>query len=91
MNWGWARSQTRDKKAIEERSDTIQEQCDTIQEQYNTIQGRLHAKNDKTFGTAHIPKDKNDLSEVVTDELMLPGKILETVSGRKVIKSVFYD
>jgi hypothetical protein len=91
MNWGWARSQIRDKKAIEERSDTIQEQCDTIQERYNTIQGRLHAKNDKTFGTADIPKDRNDLSEVVTDELMLPGKILETVSGRKVIKLVFYD
>jgi hypothetical protein len=53
--------------------------------------GRLHVKNDKTFGTANIPKDKNDLSEVVTDELMLPGKILETVSGRKVIKSVFND
>jgi hypothetical protein len=40
MNRGWARSQTRDKKAIQERSDTIQERCDTIQERYNTIQKR---------------------------------------------------
>jgi hypothetical protein len=33
MNRGWARLQTRDKKAVQER-------CDTIQEGYNRIQER---------------------------------------------------
>jgi hypothetical protein len=47
----------------------------------------LKAKNRTTFIGVNIPKDKSDLADVITDDIM----ILKTVSGRKLVDSVIKE
>ncbi len=51
------------------------------------VDNGLKAKN-QTFVRAKIPRDKNDLSDVNTNDLMLLGKIFITASSQKLVKSV---
>ncbi len=51
----------------------------------------LRAKNETTFRKVNTPEDQNYLSDVVTNELTLPGKIFRVKSGRTFVKSVLHE